>query len=66
MSNKKQEAYKKMETKNLEKDLFSKRESLRKFRFDSSGTKTTDVKVAKNLRKDVARILTEIRTRIKA
>lgn len=66
MAKKKQEQYANKNVEDLKKELLSKRESLRKFRFDSSGSKTTNVKEAQNLRKDVARILTELRSRIKA
>jgi ribosomal protein L29 len=48
-------------TKNeLEAILLEKRESLRKFRFDIAGSKVKNVKEGKNLRKEIARILTEI------
>jgi len=49
--------------KDLEKDLLKKRESLRLFRFGSSGSKNKNVKEGNNLRKDIARILTELKRR---
>jgi ribosomal protein L29 len=44
------------------KDLLNeKREALRVFRFKASGSKTKNVKEARNLRRDIARILTVIK-----
>ncbi len=40
--------------------LADKREALRVFRFDMSGSKVKNIKTGRNLRKDIARILTEI------
>lgn len=42
----------------LEKMVADKRESLRLFRFGSTGAKTKNVKEGKAIRKDIARILT--------
>ena len=47
----------------LNKDLIEKREALRSFRFGMSGSKTRNVKEGQNLRIEVARILTEKRSR---
>lgn len=47
----------------LHKELNEKRESLRKFRFDVSGSKIKNVKEALALRKGIARILTIVRAR---
>ncbi len=47
----------------LQKELGEKRESLRKFRFDVSGSKIKNVKEALALRKGIARILTVLRAR---
>ena len=49
--------------KELTKMLTEKKESLRATRFDTSGTKVKNVKEASNTRKDIARILTELRAR---
>ena len=54
---------KKKTEKELIKTLAEKRESLRSFRFDTTGTKVKNVKEGVNTRKDIARILTELRTR---
>lgn len=44
----------------LVKVLGEKREDLRKMRFGTSGSKTRNVKEASMVRKEVARILTEL------
>ena len=43
--------------------LKERREDERKFRFDISGSKVKDVREGHNARKDVAKILTELRRR---
>ena len=40
--------------------LTEKRESLRAFRFGSAGAKAKNVKEGRNIRKDIARIMTEM------
>jgi len=50
----------------LKKVLQEKRDALRNFRFSVSGSKTRDVKEGKNIRKDIARILTELNRRANA
>jgi ribosomal protein L29 len=47
----------------LHKDLMGKRKSLREFRFGVAGSKIKNIKEAKNLRKEIARILTELNAR---
>jgi ribosomal protein L29 len=47
----------------LQKDVASKREALRSFRFSETGTRTRNVKEGQNLRKEIARLLTEINSR---
>jgi len=49
--------------KDLEKELFNKRSALRDFRFGVSGSKHKNVKEGKNIKKDIARILTEFKKR---
>lgn len=49
--------------KDLEKLLTEARENLRKLRFNLSGSKKRDIKAGSELRKDIARILTEINNR---
>ena len=45
----------------LIKHLGEKRLALRSFRFAVAGSKTRNTKEGKNIRKDIARILTELR-----
>jgi ribosomal protein L29 len=55
----------KKKDEDLVKELREKREALRQFRFGSAGARTRNVKEGRNLRKDIARILTEMTTRTK-
>ena len=55
--------YKEKNDKDLEKELVEKKTSLRDFRFGVAGSKVRDVKTGKNLRRDIARILTEKNSR---
>ncbi len=47
----------------LQKELADKRKSLREFRFGVSGSKVKNIKEARNLRKEIARILTDLGNR---
>jgi len=47
----------------LKKDLLEKRKAVREFRFNIAGSKLKDVKQGRSLKKDVARILTELNGR---
>lgn len=47
----------------LNKLIAEKRESLRLFRFDSTGGKTKNVKQSHNTKKEIARIMTELSIR---
>ena len=47
----------------LTKLLEEKRVAVRQFRFDISGSKVKNLKTGANMRKDVARILTELSKR---
>lgn len=49
--------------KELEKSLHEKRKALRIFRFSVAGSKTKNVKEGQNLRRDIARTLTEMNIR---
>jgi ribosomal protein L29 len=49
--------------KELEKILQEKTESLRKFRFDMTGSKVKNIKEGMLLKKDVARILTVLNSK---
>lgn len=50
----------------LEKELSEKREALRSFRFGSSGSHSRNVKEGRSLRKEIARLLTEVSRRSNA
>lgn len=56
----KKTSYKGKAVKDLTKSLYDKREALRAFRFGTSGSKTKNVKEGANLRKEIARIMTEL------
>ncbi len=55
---------KKKSVKDLQKMLKDSNERVREFRFGSAGSKVRNVKEGNNLRKTVARILTELNTRV--
>ena len=50
---------KKMSDKDLEKHVQEKREALRDFRFGVAGTKIRNIKEGRNLKRIIARLLTE-------
>lgn len=56
----KKTAYKGKTHEELVKSLGEKRENLRKLQFGIAGSKTRDVREVRTLRKDIARILTEL------
>ena len=56
----------KKSTKELNKMLTEKREDLRKLRFGLGGSTKTDTKSARELKRDIARIMTELNANIKA
>lgn len=47
----------------LQKEIADKREALRKFRFEGAGSRTRNVREGRTLRKDIARLLTELNSR---
>lgn len=49
--------------KDLEKSVLEKREHLRESRFNISGSKVKNVRDQRNTKRDIARILTELRMR---
>jgi ribosomal protein L29 len=55
--------FKKKTDQDLKKDLASNRADLRGFRFGLAGSKTKNVKKGKEIRRDIARILTELNVR---
>lgn len=52
--------------KDLEKAVLEKREALRESRFGVAGAKAKDVRVQRNIRRDIARMLTELTHRTQA
>ena len=62
-ANKKIKEIKSKTASDLTKMLSDKRESLRLFRFGTSGAKTKNVKEGMNLRREIARIMTELGSR---
>jgi ribosomal protein L29 len=48
----------------LQAELLEKREALRLFRFGGAGSRSRDVRAGRNLRKDIARILTVLNGRV--
>ncbi len=63
MHMKKTNELKKLSLTELTKSLNEKRLSVRQFRFDITGSKVKNIKDGANMRKEVARILTEINKR---
>ncbi len=57
--------FKNKTAQDLNKLIAEKRDGLRHFRFGSTGSKTKNVKLARTLRKDIARIMTEMTLRAK-
>ncbi len=55
--------FKKKTDQDLEKNLADKRAELRGFRFGLAGSKTKNVKKGKEIKRDIARILTELNVR---
>jgi ribosomal protein L29 len=51
------------EVAELQKSLVDKREALRAFRFGGAGSRSRNVREGRNLRKEIAQILTELRER---
>jgi ribosomal protein L29 len=51
------------ESGELQKTLAEKREALRAFRFGAAGSRSRNVREGRELRKDIAKILTELRER---
>ena len=50
--------------KDLEKILIDKNKALQEFRFNTSGSKNRNVKEGRNIRRDIARILTELNKKV--
>jgi ribosomal protein L29 len=54
---------KKQSIADLQKELADKRKALTQFRFGEAGSRTRNVKEGRTLRRDIARILTEMNAR---
>ena len=52
--------------KDLEKLILEKRKALRLFRFGVAGSRAKNVKEGRNLKKEIAQILTEVNARTRA
>lgn len=55
--------FSKQDKDELQKLLSDKREALRVFRFGGAGSRTRNVREGRNLRREVAQIMTELRSR---
>ena len=56
--------FKKYSIEDLQKEIAEKRAGLREFRFNQQGSRTRNVREGRNLRKDIARLLTEVNARL--
>jgi ribosomal protein L29 len=54
---------KKQSVEDLQKEIAAKREALRAFRFGSAGSRNRNTREGRNVRKDIARLLTEVNAR---
>jgi ribosomal protein L29 len=55
--------FKEWSTEDLSKEVADKREALRSFRFGESGGRTRNVREGRNLRREIARMMTELNSR---
>lgn len=55
--------FSKQDVQELQKLVALKRESLRAFRFGGAGSRTRNVREGRNVRREIAQILTELRAR---
>jgi len=53
----------KMSTAELQKDIADKREALRVIRFGAEGSRSRNVRESRTIRRDIARLLTEVNSR---
>lgn len=54
---------KKYSVEDLNKEIAEKREALRTFRFGSAGSRSRNVREGRTVRKDIARLMTEVSAR---
>ena len=57
--------YDKKNEADLQKLLGDKRKAVQQFRFDVSGSRIKNLREGRNLRRDIARILTSLRAKVK-
>jgi len=50
-------------TADIEKEIAEKRDALKSFRFGEAGSRARNVREGRNLRKDIARLMTELSSR---
>lgn len=55
--------FKKYSVEDMQKEIAEKREALRNFRFGSAGSRSRNTREGRGLRKDIARLLTEMKAR---
>jgi ribosomal protein L29 len=55
--------FKKYSVEDLHKGIAEKRESLRSFRFGGAGSRTRNVREGRTLKRDIARMMTELTSR---
>ncbi len=55
--------YAKQDAQELKKLIADKREALRSFRFGGAGSRTRNVREGREVRREIARIMTELRKR---
>ncbi|HUO50684.1 MAG TPA: 50S ribosomal protein L29 [Candidatus Paceibacterota bacterium] len=51
------------DTQELQRTIAEKREALRAFRFGAAGSRSRNVREGRELRKEIARLLTEVNSR---
>lgn len=51
-----------MKPAEIKKELTSKREALRQFRFNLAGSKSKNIREGRNLKRGIARLLTQMNT----
>jgi len=56
-------AFAKYSVQDLHKEIAEKREALRAFRFGSAGSRSRNVREGRTIRKDIARLMTEMNAR---
>lgn len=53
----------KKDIETIQKEIASKREELRAFRFGEAGSRSRNVRLGRTLRKEIAQLMTELSTR---